>query len=79
MNPFIEHIAKQAQVMRRSEARVAGCVVSHPQQALDCSIGALADEVGVSQPTVARFASAVGCSGFKSYKLQLAQSMATGV
>lgn len=46
---------------------------------LSISIAELAFRVGVSQPTVARFVGALGFSGFKQFKLRLAQSLATGV
>ncbi|RXL80881.1 hypothetical protein EO238_31700, partial [Citrobacter sp. AAK_AS5] len=35
--------------------------------------------IGVSQPTVARFCLALGFTGFKEFKLRLVQSLAGGV
>src|SRR3546814_16457049 len=46
---------------------------------LQLSSAELADHAGVSQQTVARFASALGFSGYREFKLRLAQSLAAGV
>jgi RpiR family carbohydrate utilization transcriptional regulator len=42
------------------------------------SIGSLAGEAGVSEPTVIRFCRTLNCGGFQDFKLQLAQDLATG-
>lgn len=65
--------------LRRSERAVADFVLAQPNEVLNISIAELAYRVGVSQPTVARFVNALGFSGFKEFKLRLAQSMASGV
>ena len=65
--------------LRKSERRVADFVIAKPTTAMSLSIAAIASQAGVSQPTVARFCRALGCSGFKDFKLKLAQSMAAGV
>jgi RpiR family carbohydrate utilization transcriptional regulator len=65
--------------LRKSERRVADLVLAKPNSAVSLSIGAVADQAGVSQPTVARFCRALGCAGFKDFKLRLAQSLASGV
>ena len=65
--------------LRKSERRVADLVIAKPNSAVSLSIAAIADQAGVSQPTVARFCRAIGCSGFKDFKLRLAQSLASGV
>jgi len=64
--------------LRKSESAVADFVLEQPSEVLNISIAELAYRVGVSQPTVARFANALGFSGFKEFKLRLAQSMASG-
>lgn len=72
----VESIRSQ---LRKSERRVADLVLTRPNAALNLSIAALADEAGVSQPTIVRFCRALGCSGYKDFKLRLAQSLASGV
>ncbi len=64
--------------LRKSESAVANFVLEQPGDVLNISIAELAYRVGVSQPTVARFTNALGFSGFKEFKLRLAQSMASG-
>jgi RpiR family carbohydrate utilization transcriptional regulator len=65
--------------LRKSERAVAEFVLAQPNEVLSISIAELAYRVGVSQPTVARFVNALGFSGFKEFKLRLAQSLASGV
>jgi glycosidase len=45
--------------LRKSERRVADLVLAKPNSAVSLSIGAVADQAGVSQPTVARFCRAL--------------------
>ena len=42
------------------------------------TMAGLAQEVGVSEPTIVRFCRAIGCTGFQDLKLKLAQSLAAG-
>jgi RpiR family carbohydrate utilization transcriptional regulator len=65
--------------LRKSERRVADLVLAKPNAAVSLSIAAVAHQASVSQPTVARFCRAIGCGGFKDFKLRLAQSLASGV
>lgn len=65
--------------LRKSERAVADFVLAQPNEVLGISIAELAYRVGVSQPTVARFVNALGFSGFKDFKIRLAQSLASGV
>lgn len=65
--------------LRKSERAVADFVLAHPDQVLQLPIADLAARTGISQPTVARFASALGFSGYREFKLRLAQSLAAGV
>ena len=59
--------------MTRAERKVARAVLRNPYRLLRKSIGALAAEAGVSEPTVIRFCRALDCKGFQDFKLQLAQ------
>jgi len=64
--------------MTRAERKVARVVLASPYRILRKSIGSLAGEAGVSEPTVMRFCRAMNCKGFQDFKLQLAQDLATG-
>ncbi len=75
----IARIGNALTTLRRSERDVAELILKDPARALQWSIAEAAQRAGVSQPTVARFATAVGFSGFREFKLHLAQSIATGV
>jgi RpiR family carbohydrate utilization transcriptional regulator len=78
-NPLLARIEASSPDLRKSERAVAEFVLAHPNEVLSISIAELAYRVGVSQPTVARFVNALGFSGFKEFKLRLAQSLASGV
>ena len=65
--------------LRKSERKVADFVLAQPSEVMNMSIAALATDARVSEPTVIRFCRAIGCKGFQHFKLQLAQSLATGV
>lgn len=77
--PLLARIKASFDRLRKSERAVAEFVLDQPHDVLSISIAELAYQVGVSQPTVARFVNALGYSGFKEFKLRLAQSLATGV
>lgn len=76
---LLERITATLAELRKSERAVAELVLARPSEVLNLSIAELAQSAGVSQPTVARFAAALGFSGYKEFKLRLAQSLATGV
>jgi RpiR family carbohydrate utilization transcriptional regulator len=76
---LLERIARESGDLRPSERRVADFVGRHPNDVLTLSIAALALRAGVSQPTVARFARGLGFSGYREFKLRLAQSLASGI
>lgn len=76
MLPRIEAIRAQ---LRPSERKLADFVLAVPREVLDLSMTELAARAGVSQPTIARFCQALGCSGFREFKIRLAQSVAPGV
>jgi RpiR family carbohydrate utilization transcriptional regulator len=77
-SPLLARIEASFDLLRKSERAVAEFVLAQPNDVLSISIAELAYRVGVSQPTVARFVSALGFAGFKEFKLRLAQSLATG-
>ena len=76
---LLELIAAAAPQLRRSERKVADVVLADPGRVLHSGMAALAAAAGVSEPTVMRFCNSVGCSGFQSFKMQLAQTLALGL
>lgn len=64
--------------LRKSDRKVAEVVLADPKRILSATIAETAALAGVSQPTVIRFSTAVGCTGFPDLKLRLAQSLAFG-
>ncbi|WP_042302488.1 MurR/RpiR family transcriptional regulator [Paraburkholderia kururiensis] len=65
--------------LRPSERKLADYVLESPREVLDLSMTEVADRAGVSQPTIARFCRALGFSGFREFKIRLAQGVAAGV
>jgi len=65
--------------LRPSERKLADYVLDTPREVLDLAMTELAERAGVSQPTIARFCHALGCGGFREFKIRLAQSIAPGV
>jgi RpiR family transcriptional regulator, carbohydrate utilization regulator len=65
--------------LRPSEQTVARFVLRHPNLVINLSFPEIAERTGVSQPTVARFCTAAGFSGYRDFKLRLAQSLAHGI
>lgn len=75
---MLSEIETSEKSMTRAEKKVARVVLASPYRILRKSIGLLAGEAGVSEPTVIRFCRAMNCKGFQDFKLQLAQDLATG-
>ena len=65
--------------LRPSEQRVASFILGQPNRVAHMAIAELAEAVGVTDPTIARFAQALGFTGYKAFKVALAKSLATGV
>lgn len=78
MMNMLENIQLQLEKLSKSERKVADTILSAPQDAIHKSIATLAAEAGVSEPTVNRFCRRLDTRGFPDFKLQLAQSLATG-
>jgi RpiR family carbohydrate utilization transcriptional regulator len=76
---LLDRIAHSLPAMRASEQAVGGYVLRHPTRVIDLSFREIASGAGVSEPTVARFCAALGFSGYREFKLRLAQSLASGV
>jgi RpiR family transcriptional regulator, carbohydrate utilization regulator len=76
---MLSRIEAMRSQLRPSERKLADYVSDTPREVLDLAMTELAQRAGVSQPTIARFCHALGCSGFREFKIRLAQSIAPGV
>lgn len=77
--PLLAQVEAARARLSKAEQQVADYVLAHPHDIMNQSIAVLAGNIGVSQPTVARFCLALGFTGFKEFKLRLVQSLAGGV
>nr|BFE56025.1 SIS domain-containing protein [Dactylosporangium thailandense] len=77
--PVLERISRSLDQLRRSERKVADVVLADPRRVVPMTLAELAELAEVSQPTIVRFANAIGCDGFHDFRIQLAQSVALGV
>ncbi|PZO81268.1 MAG: MurR/RpiR family transcriptional regulator [Mesorhizobium amorphae] len=64
--------------LRKSDRKVADALLENPHRILNATVAETAEMAEVSQPTVIRFCSAIGCDGFQDFKIRLAQSLALG-
>lgn len=76
---MLNRIAASRHALRRSERKVADWILAQPHATIAEPIAGLALKAGVSEPTVIRFCRALGCDGYQSFKLRLAQSLAAGI
>lgn len=76
---LLDRVESLLDSLRPSEQTVARFVMRHPNLVISLSFPEIAARTGVSQPSVARFCAAVGFSGFRDFKLRLAQSLANGI
>jgi|UPI0006856BE8 RpiR family carbohydrate utilization transcriptional regulator len=74
----LETVRAAVPALRKSDAKVARLVLDEPHWFLDATVADTAERAGVSQPTVIRFCTATGFSGFQAFKLRLAQTLAIG-
>ena len=63
--------------LRKSEQKVADYVLNHEAACRRISLEALAEQSGVSQPTVVRFVKALGFQGFKEFRYRLMENAVT--
>jgi RpiR family carbohydrate utilization transcriptional regulator len=73
---LLEVIARGLPTMRKSDRRVAETILAQPSSAVDMTLAELSRAAGVSEPTVLRFASTIGCDGFRDLRVKLARSLA---
>jgi RpiR family carbohydrate utilization transcriptional regulator len=75
---IIEIIRTMRPDLRKSDGKVADVVLEDPRRIMNATVSQTAALADVSQPTVLRFTTAIGCSGFQDFKIRLAQSLAFG-
>ena len=72
---IFEMIATAYPNLPQSEKKVADYVINNLQQVLRMTVQMLTKEVGVSEPTVFRFCNSLGFTGFKDFKISVAERM----
>ncbi|MEM1288140.1 MAG: MurR/RpiR family transcriptional regulator [Pseudomonadota bacterium] len=72
----LEVITRSLPRLRKSERRVAETVLDDPSKVLSGTLAELSREAQVSEPTVIRFANAIGCDGFRDLRIKMARSLA---
>src|SRR5260370_503436 len=73
----VDQLWQTHQVYARGEREIGEYVVAHPRQVLRLPTDQLAKELGVSQGTLSNFSQALGSSGFKAFRLDLAAEVNT--
>jgi RpiR family transcriptional regulator, carbohydrate utilization regulator len=76
---LLSQVEAMREQLRPSERKLADYVLEAPREVLDLAMTDFAVRAGVSQPTIARFCQALGFSGFREFKIRLAQSIASDV
>ncbi len=76
---MLSRIEAAREKLRPSEEKLANLVLSEPLSVVEMTMDEFAAQAGVSAPTVARFCAAVGCSGFREFKIRLAQDRGYGL
>ena len=75
---ILELIGRARPNLRRGSRQVAEHVLANPGSIVESNLADLARDAGVSEPTVLRFCTALGCSGFRDFKIRVVQSLALG-
>lgn len=75
----IELVRTRLTDLRKSERKVADAVLRDPKTVINATLAEMAGLAEVSQPTVIRFCTAIGCEGYQDFKIRLAQSLALGL
>ena len=70
--------AMQAE-LSKSERRVADTLLESPQHYIKATMRELALASGVSEPTIVRFCRTLGLSGYREFRLRLAQDLASQI
>ncbi len=71
---MLQDIHQALDALSRAERAVGEWVIEHPREATTATVGDIAAATSVSEPTVVRFCRSVGASGFRDFKLRLAEA-----
>ncbi|ALN74304.1 MurR/RpiR family transcriptional regulator [Aureimonas sp. AU20] len=74
----IARLRRLAEGGTKMEKRLAAFVLDNARLASTGTIAEIAERCGTSEPTVTRFARALGCAGTADFKFRLAQALARG-
>src|SRR5258708_4690082 len=69
---LLRQLRQDLLLLSPAERQIGEYVLAHPRQALRLPTDQLAREIGVSQGTLSNFSQALGYSGFKAFRLDLA-------
>jgi len=72
---MLNRIQAQLAHLSKAERRVGEWILANPAAALGQDTRSMAARMGVSQPTLVRFARSLGCEGFQDFRLQLAGAL----
>jgi DNA-binding MurR/RpiR family transcriptional regulator len=75
---ILEVVRMKREELRKSDRKVCEVVLADPKRILNATVAETAKWAQVSQPTVIRFCTSIGCQGYQDFKLRLAQSLALG-
>jgi RpiR family transcriptional regulator, carbohydrate utilization regulator len=75
---ILEFIKADVSKYSKAESRLVEILLEKPQEVVNMSIGKIAAEAKVSDPTVVRFCRLLGFEGFREFKLQLVRELAVG-
>ena len=63
--------------LSKSERKIASFILKNPSKIINQSISSLAEDTGVSLPSVNRFCKKLGFGGYPALKIQLAQELSS--
>ena len=72
---LIRQIESRYDELSRAEAQVAAWILANPRRCADLSIGELATQCNVSDPTVVRFCRSMGLGGYRDFRAKLASTL----
>ena len=72
---MLSHIENSLSTLSKSERKVAEYVLENAKSIIDQNIAQISSAISVSEPTIIRFCRRLGFTGYKDFKLKLAQTM----
>ena len=76
---LILKLKRMMDTLSKSERTVCECIIAHPEEVIYLSVAALADNSGVSEPTVVRTCQKLGFTGYQDLKITLTQNIAAPI